>query len=348
MRILIVRLSSLGDVVHTIPVAAALRRSLPDARIDWLVDSRHSELVGLVPSVDHCIVLPTDRGVLWLPRLVRELRAPSYDVAIDLQGLMKSAALARSSGASRVIGFESRHLRERSAHWLYTETPTVGSFTHVIRKNLALVSSLNVDTRALEFPILNIKSNAVGLTRAALGGDVMEPFVLLNPGSAWESKCWSPVRFGQLAQSLWRIHGMRSAVLWGPSEKARAQSVVTASAGSAVLTPLTTISDLVALARAATVMVSGDTGPLHIAAAVNTPCVGIYGPSDPIRNGPWSEDDVVVSKFDQCGCQRNRGGSSGVIIRRCLQKSSCMSAISVDAVARAVLDRLSCLNDAQP
>ena len=348
MRILIVRLSSLGDVVHTIPVVAALRRSLPDAQIDWLVDSRHSELVGLVPIVDHRIVVPTDCGVSWLPRLVRELRAPSYDVAIDLQGLMKSAALARSSGANRVIGFESRNLRERSARWLYTETPTVGSSTHVIRKNLALVSGLNVDTQALEFPILNIKSNTVGLTRAALGGDVTQPFVLLNPGSAWESKCWAPARFGKLAQSLWRAHGMRSAVLWGPNEKARAQSVVTASGGSAVLTPLTTVTDLVALARAATVMVSGDTGPLHITAAVNTPCVGIYGPSDPIRNGPWAEDDVVVSGFDRCGCQRNRAGSNGVIVRRCLQKSSCMSAIPVDAVERAVLDRLSCLNDAQP
>ena len=346
MRILVVRLSALGDVVHAMPVAAGLRRALPDARIDWLVDERRRELVELVPAVDRCIVAPRTGRLAGIPHVVRTLRAARYDAAIDLQGLMKSALLARLSGARRVIGFDRRHLRERAARWWYTETPPVGEPMHVIEKNLALAAGLGVEARPLEgrpfeFPIAPRPSNAVARARAAAGCGAGEPFALVSPGAAWPSKRWAPDRFGTLAERLRRAHGLSSVVLWGPGERALAERVSAASAGAAAPAPPTTIADVVALARAAAVVVAGDSGPLHVAAAVGAPVVGVYGPSDPRRNGPWSSRDVVVSRSDRCPCRRRRrAGAAGVVVRRCAHAPSCMASIPVEEVARAVARRL--------
>ena len=152
MRILVVRLSALGDIVHALPAVAALRRALPAARIDWLVDERYRELVDLVPVVDHRITLPRGRRISGAPRVVQALRATRYDIALDLQGLLKSGLLARGSGARRVIGFDRAHRRERAAGWLYTETPPLGEPAHVIERNLALAACLDAPPRPLEFP----------------------------------------------------------------------------------------------------------------------------------------------------------------------------------------------------
>ena len=346
MRILVVRMTSLGDVVHTIPVVAALRRARPDARIDWLVDGRYRELVQLVPVVDHVIVPHTESDAGWggLTRVVRQLRASRYDAALDLQGLLKSAALAWLSGAGRVIGFAPAHLREPWARWMYTETPDIGQPVHVIEKNLALAASLGARAEEWEFPIDELSSATVA--RDLLGLQPAQAFALINPGSAWTSKCWPAERYGVLASQLSSKEGLRSVVSWGPGEEARAQAVADASSGSAVLTPPTSVADLVALARAASIVVSGDTGPLHIAAAVRTPVVGVYGPSDPCRNGPWADADVVVSRFEDCACQRARSGSGGVVVRRCEQTRPCLDDISVDDVANAVAQRLRAITHA--
>lgn len=344
MRILVVRLSALGDVVHAMPVVAGLRRALPDARIDWLVDERRRELVELVPVVDRCIVAPRTGRLGGIPHVVRTLRAARYDAAIDLQGLMKSALLARLSGARRVIGFDRRHLRERAARWWYTETPPVGEPMHVIEKNLALAAGLGVEARPFEFPIAPRPSNAVARARAAAGCGAGEPFAVVSPGAAWPSKRWAPDRFGALAERLRRAHGLASVVLWGPGERALAERVSAASAGAGAPAPATTIADVVALARAAAVVVAGDTGPLHLAAAVGAPVVGVYGPSDPRRNGPWSSRDVVVSRRDRCPCRRRRAAAPGVVVRRCAHAPSCMASIPVEEVARAVARRLGGVN----
>ena len=159
-------------------------------------------------------------------------------------------------------------------------------------------------------------------------------------GASWASKSWMPIRFGDLARFIHRRYGMHSVVTWGTGELSLAEQVVEYSEGSAVLSPMTTIRDLVAMIRQASIVVSADTGPLHIAAALKTPIVGIYGPTDPRRNGPWHKKDVIVSHFDRCECRNNRLGSSGVVIRRCLQSVSCMASISVDEVTQAITDRL--------
>ena len=337
-RLLIVRLGALGDVVHAIPVAAALRRAFPSARIDWLVSAKHREILDLVPVIDRRLVI-NDRGDASggasLLAAIRELRRSQYDVAIDLQGLIKSALLARSSGAPRVIGFSSRYARERAARLFYTEAHDPGrgglydprETRHVVDINLGVLTRLGITAPAREFPIEDVDSDAARSARQLTGGR----YALLNPGAAWPNKRWPAARLAAIATALRARHGLMSVVLWGPGEEALAAEVVAGANGAAILSAKTTIADLVALARRAALMVSGDTGPTHIAAALGTPIVGIYGPTRPVRNGPMSPLDVVVSRDAVCQCHH---------LRRCRLDRMCLLDIEAAEVLDAVERRL--------
>jgi lipopolysaccharide heptosyltransferase I len=318
-RVLIVRLGSLGDIVHAVPAAAAIDRAWPDARLEWLVDARHRELVDLVPIVDEVIELRSPTLAGWIDA-TRRLRQRRYDVAVDFQGLLKSAVLARASGARRVAGFSIWHLRERTARPFYSHTAEPDDGVHVVRKNLALVASLGVEAVRLEFPLDAVRSSAAGA-----------PFALVNPGAAWPNKRWPPARFGELSAILRARFGLMPFVLWGPDEAQLAHSVAAASNGVASVAPRTTIADLVELARAASLMVSGDTGPIHLAAAVGTPIVGIYGPTSPARNGPWLTADRCLSRFEKCECHHQR---------RCTARAWCLEDVTVAEVVDAVACRL--------
>jgi len=330
MNILIVRLGALGDIVHTIPAAAALRTAFPFARIDWVVDARHAPFAELVTVVDRVVRLEEPSVAAWVD-LVRRLRPSHYDVALDFQGLMKSAVLARASGASRVVGFSVWHLREKSARPFYTEVDAAEHPAHVIRKNLTLLSTVGVQSTAIEFPLARVPSAARERIREEIAS---RPFALINPGAAWPNKRWPPPRYGDVAAFLREIRGLQPYVLWGPDEQPLAQEVVDASNGAARLAPQTTSADLVELSRDASLIVSGDTGPLHIAAAVGTPIVAIFGPTDPTRNGPWSSEDIVISRHALCGCHYQR---------RCGQSSWCLDDVEVAEVTAAIQRRLTSL-----
>ncbi len=343
-RILIVRLGALGDVVHAIPVAAALRRAFPSARIDWLVSARHREILDLVPAIDRRLAV-NDRPSAGsssgaaagysLFGAVSELRQGRYDVAIDLQGLIKSAVLARASGAPRVIGFSSRYARERAARLFYTDAHDPGrgglydprETRHVVDINLGLLAVLGIREPAREFPLAATDSDAARLVRERTNG----AYALLNPGAAWPNKRWPPERLAAIAAALRHRHGLMSVVLWGPGEGPLAAAVAAGAAGAAIVSPKTTIADLVALARGAALMVSGDTGPTHIAAALGTPLVGIYGPTRPARNGPMSPLDITVSRDSVCRCHH---------LRRCRLERMCLLDIEVADVLDAVERRL--------
>jgi heptosyltransferase-1 len=327
MNILIVRLGALGDVVHAIPAAAALRRAFPDARIDWLVDVKHREIVELVTDIDRAVTLDSPTLAGWTATL-RELRPTAYDIAIDLQGLLKSALLARASGAARVVGFSIWHLREKTARPFYSDVIEAEG-GHVIAKNLRLLRAIGVEDDEVRFPLADVASPALDRLRERLSSD--RPFALLNAGAAWPNKRWPPERFGELASFLRDACGMTPVVLWGPGEERLVDSVVAASSNAAIAAPPTGIRDLVAIARAASLVVSGDTGPLHIATAVGTPSVAIFGPTDPARNGPFSPDDVTVSRFEVCGCHYDR---------RCHQRAWCLADVTVTEVSAAVKRRL--------
>jgi lipopolysaccharide heptosyltransferase I len=325
--LLVVRLGSLGDLVHTLPAVAALHRADPARPIDWLVDAVHEEFLRLVPILASVITLTAPTPAGWLA-VRRALHARRYDVAVDFQGLLKSGALARLSGARRVVGFDRVSLREPAARLFYTETVDVRGTGHVVWKNMRLARGLGAVGEALEFPIAPVESAA---TERVLER-TPAPFVLLNPGAAWPNKRWPPDRFGRLAVHLRERHGLPSVVIWGPGEAEIADAVSAASSGAAVAAPETALPDLVALARHARLIVSGDTGPVHIAAAVGVPVVALFGPTDPGRNGPWADADRSLSRYAGCACHYQR---------RCQREGRwCLAEITVEEVVDAVDRRL--------
>jgi lipopolysaccharide heptosyltransferase I len=331
MNILIVRLGALGDIVHAVPAAAALRRAFPDARIDWLVDAKHSPMIDLITAVNHAVVLQHASITGWID-VSRRMRSVGYDVAIDFQGLMKSAVLARASGAPRVAGFSIWHLREKTARPFYSDIARPGNglaapWEHVIHKNLALLGVLGVHDSRVSFPLAEVESRALMEVRAALGDAA---FALINPGAAWPNKRWPPERFGEIAAFLQEVRGLPSVVLWGAGEEGLAGAVVETSGGAARVAPPTNLADLLALSRAAALMVSGDTGPLHIACAAGTPSVSLFGPTDPHRNGPWLEADVTVARYGACGCHYER---------RCRKPEWCLGSVGVAEVTAAIQQR---------
>jgi lipopolysaccharide heptosyltransferase I len=350
-RVLIVRLGAMGDLVHALPVLAALREAWRDATIDWLVDARYASLLRFVSGIDHTFVVGgraghmrrgTDgdggagtrlefRGVGGVWAAVRFLRRQRYDAALDLQGLIKSAALARASGARRVIGFAAGHLREPAARVFYGEAVEPAAGVHVVWKNMAMVRALGVGPAGLVFPLgasLDAGiAEALPLPDASGGGT----FAVVNPGAGWPNKRWAPDRFGAVAAHLASRHGLRSLVTWGPGEQALAEAVVRASGGAARCAPSTGLGDLIAVLGRARIFVGGDTGPLQLAAALGTPTVAVFGPTSPARNGSWSAEDISLSRFDTCECHHKR---------RCRRTTPCIDDIEVSEVIGAVDRRL--------
>lgn len=340
MKILIVRLSALGDIVHALPVLAAIKKSMPDAQVDWLVEENYASILSIAPGLRRRVIVRATQsfetadaisfgGLMGYPNAANYLWNQDYDVALDLQGLIKSAIWARISFAKRVVGFDAANLREPQAAFLYSETVTPPGGAHVIHKNLSTLSALEIKPESIEIPLV---PQASADTRAAFetaGGSLK--YIVINPGAAWPNKRWPPERFGALAAALHERTGLRSLVTWGPSERELASAVVNGSFGAASLAPPTTVSDLAVLLREAALVVSGDTGPLHIAAAMGTPLVGLYGPTWPERNGPWDPKDVVISRASVCVCHHKR---------QCLRGAPCINDITLDEVVAASQRRL--------
>jgi lipopolysaccharide heptosyltransferase I len=326
-----VRLSSIGDVVHTLPALAALVEAGWQA--GWAVEPASRPLLTAHPLLSHLVPVPPARAfVLRDARIaVAALRGFAYDVALDLQGLWKSAAWARLSGAPRVVGFGRADRREGLSSLLLTEeTDQPADAVHVIDKNLALLRALGIEgvgRRDFIFPAWTEETATAATTLRGLG---LRDFALLNPGGGWAGKLWPPERYGAVAAAL-RARGLGSLVTWGPGEERLADRVVAASDGAAVKAPATTLAELGELLRRARLTVAADTGPLHMACALGSPVVGIYGPTDPARNGPFSPADVVVRRTPLCSpCHK----------RRCATHEGVMLAITEPEVVAAIDRRL--------
>jgi ADP-heptose:LPS heptosyltransferase len=332
VKALFVRLSSIGDVAHTLPSLAALRRRGFD--VGWLVESPSATLLEKNPAVQRVHVLPRARSLSIgaLRRMIGELRAEKYDVALDFQGLWKSAVWARLSGARRHVGFSSAWRREPLSSILIGEgaSPTREA-VHVIDKNLTLLRALGVDDVGLrEFPLPDTPAEAQTVRRGLESQRVGGNFVILNPGGGWESKLWPAEHYGVLARSL-RERGLLPLVTFGPGEEALADRVVRASEGAAQRSFPTTLLEYLELCRETRLVVAADTGPLHLACAVGAPVLGLFGPTDPDRNGPFSSDDKVVRRVPLCTpCHRHH----------CPSHEGVMAAITPAEVIRAVDVRL--------
>ena len=339
-RVLIVRLSALGDIVHALPVLNRLRDTFPEAQIDWLVEENYAPALALAAGLTRRIIVRAKSdgtsgdpvmfaAGLGYVRAAKFLRSQRYDAALDLQGLLKSAVWARASGAQRVIGFDRDHLREPLAASFYTDSVMPDVSGHVIRKNLSILHAVNVEPGPPELTVVPHATPEMIKTIQIAGGS--DGYIVINPGAAWPNKCWPPERFAALALALRDRTGLHSLVTWGPKERALAGEVSRASGGAAAPAPATSVSDLAALMRSAALVIAGDTGPLHIGAAVGTPIVGLFGPTRPERNGPWEPRDEVISRAETCVCHHKR---------HCLRGAPCINEITVDEVLAAAERRL--------
>jgi heptosyltransferase I len=328
-RIALIKLSSLGDVVHALPVAATLRARVPGAHLTWIVERREAEVLRDHPALDAVVAVDTRRwrrarGVADVADVlgavghtIRRLRAAAFDVALDLQGLLKSGVLVAATRAPLRIGFAARRCREPlNALFTNRHVEPPAAARHVVDQHLALLGPLAVTEPVREFRLPR-DPDAEARAEAFLAGCGFVPgrrLVLLNPGAGRTDKRWPVERFRTLAERLGEDPGALVLVVWGPGEHADAGHIA-AEGRRAVCAPPTNLDQLVAFLRRASVLVAADTGPLHLAAALGTPCVGLYGPTSAVRNGPYG---------------------SG---HRCLQGiAGQVATIEVDAVLHAVRD----------
>jgi lipopolysaccharide heptosyltransferase I len=307
VRILIVRLSAVGDVIHGVPVLNALRDALPQALLAWVVEPRAADLLRGHKSLDELIVVP--RGWLKSPaavwRLRRRLRAMHFDLTIDLQGLTRSAVAAWLSGAGRRIGFGGGASGRELGPWLNNQR-VVSTACHVIDCNLQLLQPLGIESPAVRFDLPESPDDRAAAGRIIRQVKLEGRFAVINPGAGWPSKRWPPDRFAAVAQHLGR-RGVPTIVVWGgQQEREWAEQIVAGSSGYGWLAPATSLTELAALARRASLFIACDTGPLHIAAAVGTPCVGLYGPVPGQRNGPYGPEHVVLQPRRFEGTSRQR------------------------------------------
>jgi heptosyltransferase I len=341
MKVLIVKLGSIGDIVHTLPALAALRAGMPDAEISWVAERSSSEILKDNPILDRLIEVDTKalrRGLmsgetLRAPRQqLRRLRASAFDIALDFQGLLKSASIARLSGARRVFGYSRSGLREPASTIFLSKRIAIPPQTHIIRKGLLLLQgALGIPVPGeLSFPIGVDASAEAEAERAA--ASTAENFAILNPGGGWPTKLWTAEKFGGLADLLWANYGMRSLVTYGPGEVELAETVRRASRSEKAVPVNLSLKGFYSLAKRARVYVGGDTGPTHIAVAAGAPIVGLFGPTEWWRNGsPYSEDICVERNDIDCRVDCHR---------RSCSKWICMD-ITVERVFDAVRQRIS-------
>ena len=303
-RIAIIKLSSLGDVIHALPVARALRRALPGAHLTWVVEAREYAILRDHPDLD--AVVPVDtrlwRRLIWRPsgarevlakvgRLRERIRRASFDVAIDLQGLLKSGLLTAYTGAPVRIGFSAGRCRER-LNALFTNRHVTPPATarHVVEQYLALLGPLGIEPGPAEFhvPVPPASERRMEELLFKEGVKRDDRLVAINPGAGRMEKRWLVPRWSALALRLATETGARPLLLWGPDEAHMAREISLALPGhSALLAPPTDLGELAALFKRCALMIASDTGPLHLAAALGTPCLGLFGPTRAERNGPY-------------------------------------------------------------
>jgi heptosyltransferase-1 len=339
-RLLIVRLSAMGDVIHTLPAAQALREAFPEAMIGWIIEERWAELLcapgtprrgprsAQRPLADwvHPVNLREWRKSMFtisslqqIARVWNDVRSVGYDVAVDLQGAVRSAVLARWSGARVVYG--AAEPRESPASLWYTRR-VVAHGAHVIEQTLTVaeaVAQKKLNVPRGEFPRDTAMEES---TSSGLAQRGVSEYAILNPGAGWGAKRWPAERYGEVARQLAK-EGLHCLVNCGPGEEDLFQEVNAAS-GGVVRPTKASITGLIALTRRAKLFIGGDTGPMHLAAALRVPVVAIFGPTDPARNGPYGTRSIVL-----------RNPASPTTHARKAQPDDGMLEISVDAVVSA-------------
>ncbi len=342
-RILLIKPSSPGDIIHALPVLRGLRRRYPDAHIAWLIAKPYVNMLEAEPTLNE--IIPFDRkhygriGRSWKSttdflQFVTSLRKRKFDLVIDLQGLFRSGFLARGTGAGARIGFRAA----RELAWIfYTHlVPRDETDKHAAERNFDAAALLGVDRGQPDFRIAfthEDTTNVRDLIREHVGGD--QRVIAMAPATRWETKCWPAARFGLLAAELHRASGLKSVLVGGKADRADGEIATQQAAGAAVnLCGKTSLRELAALIDRASLVVTADSTPMHLAAAHGRPLVALFGPTNPVRTGPFGRArDVVRLDLDCSPCYLRK-------LKQCPHNHRCMQDLSVAQVAAASIARL--------
>ena len=335
-RILLIKPSSLGDIVHALPVLAALRHAYPDAHIAWLVGSSFAGLLAEHPLINE--VIPFDRRrygrMLTSPSILREflafvgdLRRRRFDLVVDLQGLVRSGFMAWATGAKRRIGFADA--REMAWAFYSQRVAVPGNAVHAVDKNCALASEMGLQISRPEFPLpITPRARTAMQDRLSAAGLTHGRFIAVLPGARWESKRWTAEKFAELLCRLAATDPRPCVLLGAPDERPFAEQIRAAGARAIDLVGSTSLAELAAALDLAEVVVSHDSGPMHVAAALGRPIVALFGPTDSRKTGPYQTSAHVLTHSVPCApCMQ----------RVCpLGHQNCLRGLEIEAVLRAV------------
>jgi len=340
-RILIVRLSSIGDVIHTLPAYEALRSTWPEAKLGWAVEEAAEDLVAALPDVRvHLLPIQTWRRRPALPstwgairRARSELVAARYDLAIDFQGLLKSALVARAPGA-QVLGMSRADAREQAAARFYhRRAAALPRPVHAVDRALHLAAAAGAQAGSGAYPAMQEPRAAERVRRHLRQMGIGDSYIVLHAGANWPSKRYPRDRLVAAAGELHRRTGHPVLWVWGPGEREEVAELARQAGAGNHAAFATTLTDLAALLADSRLFIGGDSAPLHLAVALGAPVVAIFGPTDPALLGPRASEDIVVHRVLECShCHR----------RQCpLGTLECLESIPPEKLVAAALERLS-------
>ena len=337
-KILIIKLSALGDVVHTLPVLRTLRQEYPKAYIAWIIEERYQELIAKNPDIDEVISIRTKtwrknwdlntfREILLS---IKNIRSKKFDVVLDLHGLVKSSAIALLSGARLKVGFHKNNCKEKiSSIFTNKKAPYMEDGIHIVDMYLNLIKkSLNIQKESKQFLLpegQEKKNEDFFKNQPEL---TSKPIIGINPGAGFESKLWKLERFTQLADRITAEMGYSILLTWGPGEEQKVRQIAASMQHKSWIAPATSIQESIGLYKRLKLLVSCDSGPLHICAALGIPTVSLFGPTDPKRNGAYGLNHDTVYKVISCSfCWK----------KKCpLGTQECMQLVTVDEVFETI------------
>ncbi|HWR44306.1 lipopolysaccharide heptosyltransferase II [Sporomusa sp.] len=332
-NILIVKLSAIGDVIHALPVAPALKKCFPQARITWVVEQPAYDLLTNNPYIDEIITFEKAKFksftgfCQYAPGFISALRQRRFDLALDLQGLFKSAAISFLSGApQRLVYCNAREYSDV----IGKKTCGPNQNGHIVERCLDVVRELGCKIDEPEF-MINISAKEAELACAIskqAGLDINRRYVVLIPGTNWPNKCWSTDNFAKLADKVFE-HEIIPVFVGGGADRLAVDEIISKSTVVPIdLVGKTSLKQLAYIIRNSCAVVAGDTGPMHLAAALNTPVIALFGPTDPSRNGPYGTQHIVLTANRSCqGCWH----------RKCPKEIDCLSDINAELVYQELL-----------
>jgi heptosyltransferase-1 len=335
-NILIVKLSAIGDVIHALPVAYALKQTYPNARITWVVEKASYDLLTNNPYIDEIIIFdkPKFKSISGLLtngyKFSKLLKSYNFDLAIDLQGLFKSAAISYLSGApKRLVYCNARELSDKIGQRICGNH----EHGHVVDRYLDVARHLGCKVDQVEFPmhITEMEAQKAEAIANHAGLQLENPYVVLAPGTNWPSKCWPTTHFAKLADKLYD-NNMIPVIIGGPTDQQLAQEIMANTKIPPIdLTGKTSLKQLAYIMKKSQTFVGGDTGPMHLAVAVGAKVVTMFGPTDPNRNGPYGENHIILTPDMSCICCWKR---------QCTNTPMCLETLNFEAVYQAIQNKI--------